>query len=399
MIRLRIHTEGAPKLRDLPWEHLCEQNTPKPLALTPTFSIVRYPDLPLPLVKQNVRLPIKILVAISSPVDAPRLNVQNEMRKLRHSLTRLIKEKLVDVEYIPNCTREKLRAKLIQPKTVYHIVHFIGHGGFSETKQEGAIYLEDHQSRAVEVTGADLAPMFLNNNVSLVFFNMCDTARPSITNPFAAPAEFLVRRGIPCVIGMQFPISDDAAIAFSSVFYRELASGSTLDECVQKGRQQIEQSTNVPEWGTPVLFMRTAQDHLFQLAQPAKTGKKGTKRKKKMSDPTDPFKGFANGKSKNNSRKITASIKKEKGYEAYHYVTLRVASTDPKKPLRGNVVFHLHPSFQFPRRIVKVVDGVATLDITAYGAFTVGAEADDGKTKLELDLLKVPGAEKLFYES
>ena len=35
---------------------------------------------------------------------------------------------------------------------------------------------------------------------------------------------------------------------------------------------------------------------------------------------------------------------------------------------------------------VQAVGGLATLPTKAYGAFTVGVECDDGKTRLELDL-------------
>src|SRR6059036_633347 len=44
-------------------------------------------------------------------------------------------------------------------------------------------------------------------------------------------------------------------------------------------------------------------------------------------------------------------------------------------------------------------DGVARLRVVAYGAFTVGVEADEGKTQLELDLAELPKVPKAFRES
>ena len=38
------------------------------------------------------------------------------------------------------------------------------------------------------------------------------------------------------------------------------------------------------------------------------------------------------------------------------------------------------------------------LHVVAWGAFTVGAVADEGSTRLELDLTSVPGASSTFYE-
>jgi len=51
------------------------------------------------------------------------------------------------------------------------------------------------------------------------------------------------------------------------------------------------------------------------------------------------------------------------------------------------VQFFLHDTFKNDRPIVTVgPNGAAELKLTAWGAFTVGAIADDGRTKLELDL-------------
>jgi hypothetical protein len=55
-------------------------------------------------------------------------------------------------------------------------------------------------------------------------------------------------------------------------------------------------------------------------------------------------------------------------------------------PLTGEVQFHLHQSF--PNQVLsrRVRNGFATCQLSAYGAFTVGAVADQGRTQLELDL-------------
>jgi hypothetical protein len=46
---------------------------------------------------------------------------------------------------------------------------------------------------------------------------------------------------------------------------------------------------------------------------------------------------------------------------------------------------------------LDVVNGVATDRRKAYGVFTIGIVADEGKTRLELNLANVPGGTKLFY--
>jgi hypothetical protein len=58
--------------------------------------------------------------------------------------------------------------------------------------------------------------------------------------------------------------------------------------------------------------------------------------------------------------------------------------------LTGRVDFYLHNTFPQPKLSVEAEDNVAKFQIGAYGAFTVGALADDGRTCLELDLVGDP---------
>jgi hypothetical protein len=110
----------------------------------------------------------------------------------------------------------------------------------------------------------------------------------------------------------------------------------------------------------------------------------------------DPEKGKWGGQDTANGRQLKANIKAIPGARDLFSVQLTVLSTATEKPLSGYVVFHLHPSFRQRRVPVPVTDGVATLVLAAWGAFTVGAECDNNSTKLELDLGTVPGAPDLF---
>jgi hypothetical protein len=106
-----------------------------------------------------------------------------------------------------------------------------------------------------------------------------------------------------------------------------------------------------------------------------------------ITNPLDPQKGRWGGKEINNGRKISAEIKKIEGNDFNRKVIVKVESTDPSShPLTGKVIFHLHPTFIPPEYDEDVIDGVAETELVSYGAFTIGAEADGGKTKLEFDL-------------
>ena len=117
-----------------------------------------------------------------------------------------------------------------------------------------------------------------------------------------------------------------------------------------------------------------------------------TDRKEEGQD--DPWKGMFDGESKRNNRELQAEVLSLPGSENYYSICLRVISTQPKlDPLQGSVQFFLHPTFRNDRPIVRVgPNGVAELKLTAWGAFTVGAITDNGKTKLELDLAQLETA-------
>ena len=65
---------------------------------------------------------------------------------------------------------------------------------------------------------------------------------------------------------------------------------------------------------------------------------------------------------------------------------------------RDEVVFFLHPIFTPASQTVMPVNGEAKLTLHAWGAFTVGALADGGRVRLELDLAGVDTALPAFRE-
>jgi cellulose biosynthesis protein BcsQ len=112
-------------------------------------------------------------------------------------------------------------------------------------------------------------------------------------------------------------------------------------------------------------------------------------------DPEDPQKGMWGGKQSQNGRKLSAEVNPVSN--DWFEIALEVSGTT-KAPLKGEVEFHLHPTFSPPIRRVQVEDGKAKLKLFGWGAFTVGALIDEGSTKLELNLAKVPDAPQIFRD-
>ncbi len=109
------------------------------------------------------------------------------------------------------------------------------------------------------------------------------------------------------------------------------------------------------------------------------------KKSKKNFVEDDPQKNQWGGSSTSNGRILKASVTPYDVSDLYD-ILLSVESLDPSNPLQGKVTFHLHDTFINPNPTIIVKNGKARLKLKAWGAFTVGAEVDDGITRLELDL-------------
>ena len=111
---------------------------------------------------------------------------------------------------------------------------------------------------------------------------------------------------------------------------------------------------------------------------------------------SDPQKKKWGEKAEVNFRRLTATVKESSLSKELFDIELKVMSTNPDSPLKGSIVFHLHPTFTNATPEIYVINGVAALKLKAWGAFTVGAVSDNGATKLELDLAELAGAPELF---
>jgi len=113
-----------------------------------------------------------------------------------------------------------------------------------------------------------------------------------------------------------------------------------------------------------------------------------------INDPEDPQKGRWGGSNQANGRELIASVSalEPDWFEA----TLTVRSTDANKPFTGDVIFHLHPTIRPTVRRAPVIGNQASIKVQSYGAYTVGAQADGGRTRLELDLASLPDAPHFF---
>ncbi len=271
-LRVRLHLQEEPELALLPWEYLYDTATNQFLCLNRQTPIVRYFEMPKAISPLKIAPPLRILAVISSPADLPALEVEAEKEKMSQALADLTKAGLVGIDWLETATVPELQKAL--RRSQYHVLHFIGHGDFDEAAPKGWLAFEDENELANHVY-ADQLGAILNNHRSfrLVILNSCNGARAAATNPFVGAAATLVQQGLPAVVAMQFPISDEAAIKFANEFYAAIADGLAVDVAVTEARVAIFASANHFEWGTPVLFMRSSDGTLFEV-KPASAPKK-----------------------------------------------------------------------------------------------------------------------------
>ena len=262
-VRLRI---DVPEFHDYPWEFLYNAHMNQFLALSKDTPVVRYLELPYPVQPLTVQPPLKILVMISSPDGFPKLNVEEEWKLLSDALVPLIRRGLVTLERLKKPTLSALQQHLRRGE--YHIFHFIGHGKFSEYKQDGMLLLEEDGGQGRPVSGQFLGTVLHDHrSLRLVVLNACEGARTSRDDPYAGVAQTLVLQGIPAVIAMQLEILETAAITFAQEFYGAVADGFPVDAAVAEARKAIFAAGNEVEWGVPVLYMRTPQGVIFEIPE------------------------------------------------------------------------------------------------------------------------------------
>lgn len=263
-IRLRL-TTNVPDLAYLPWEYLSRHN--RFIALSNRTVLIRYIELSAPPRPLSVNPPLRILVLVSHPIDAVQLQLENEWARLEKALANLVNKGLVDLERLPSATLNALQERLRNQEKAIHILHFVGHGYFNEQKDLGGLVLEDEQKHSQCVDADRFATLLQDHrSLRLVFLNACEGARGGRSSFFVGTAQRLVQHEIPAVLAMQFPVSDKAAITLAAEFYKAIAANYPVDAALAEARKAVYMD-NEWEWGTPVLFSRSKDNRILELAQ------------------------------------------------------------------------------------------------------------------------------------
>ncbi len=187
---------------------------------------------------------LKILFLAANPTGTETQKLDEEIRQITAKIRAAEYRDALDLVSLWAVQPDDLLQGLLEHKP--HIVHFSGHG--SSTAE---IILKDRDGSPKPVSKAALVALFrtLKDNVRVVLLNACST-RPQ--------AEGLAEI-IDCVVGMNKPIGDAAAIIFAASFYRAIGFGRSVQEAFDLGKVALLLE-GIPEDHTLELFVRKGVD-------------------------------------------------------------------------------------------------------------------------------------------
>jgi tetratricopeptide (TPR) repeat protein len=272
-------SSSSPGFLGLPWELLRDAGTATALALN-LASVNR--TIPASIEATTIRRGerLRVLMVIARPQGTNDIPYQMIARPLLKRLE--LVSGAVELEVLRPPTVEALRRKLEEARLReerYDILHFDGHGTFSESPgfglpsgsewyqaPGGYLEFENETGGKDPVSSTDFAAILRNAEIPLLVLNACKSGRVvEGLGPEAVVAVRLLQEGVGAVVAMGYRVYAIAAAEFMAVFYEALFDGKTVSEAVTEGRRQLHRSNLRPspkglmaleDWIVPVHYAR-----------------------------------------------------------------------------------------------------------------------------------------------
>jgi hypothetical protein len=255
-LRIRMNiAASAPRAAELPWEFMYDPDR-GPLALLHA-PVVRYIQQQDRLPSMAAPLPLKVLLT-AAQTGAP-IDTERELNAAAEALAQMGEKVEVTIE--PHLTVDRFQQLA---RSGFHVWHFVGHGGYARDGVTGQLYFEAPNGETQAVSALQLGILLNRSGLRLVVLNACNSAQIA-TDPFRSMAPALIRAQIPAVIAMQFAVPGETTNIFTAEFYQTLTEGLPLDACVTEARLRIMNTIGLsrPDWGIPVVYVRSADARLF----------------------------------------------------------------------------------------------------------------------------------------
>jgi hypothetical protein len=269
----------------LPWELLRDPDADVPLALRARASVRSTHDsVQRPNLTQSAAGPIRMLLVICRPRGGNDIPFRSSARRILEGLrgndaVRLTVLRPPTFEHLAHVLRDAKAAG--EP---YHLVHFDGHGAWSEHghRQGGHGYLLFENAALDEnrqlVDGPSLGNLLAETRVAALVLDACQTA---YATPPSAPvqvapdnphdearaigslAQEIMDAGAAGVVAMRYSVYVVTAAQFMAEMYGRLVQGDALGEAASFARKQLHAQPlreiafdprPLQDWMVPVVF-------------------------------------------------------------------------------------------------------------------------------------------------
>ncbi|HEX2205459.1 MAG TPA: CHAT domain-containing protein [Longimicrobium sp.] len=168
---------------------------------------------------------VRILFLGANSTEKP-LDLEREVSRIEQDLRMARERDALELRHVGAVTIDTLMQEMLDRSP--GIVHFSGHG-----VDEG-IFLRDPLGNPRLVTGDALASLFalFADTVKCVVLNAC----------WSETQAHAIRRHVPHVIGMRATILDEAALAFSTGFYKAIGAGRDVPFAFEMGKAAVGMS-------------------------------------------------------------------------------------------------------------------------------------------------------------
>lgn len=261
-LRLRLAIQ-PPSVAALPWEALYDRNRSRLFAASGRTPLVRIENqlryLPTPRAL-DAEPPLKVLVAAAEDPKG-QINIELQAEELL-ALLRQMPSDLVDVHSLAGRFSVVRLAQEVVEKEI-DVLHLISHGSAD------SVLLWHNDEAAAVGAGRLCAALERATSLRMVYLTACLAGSASEREAFTTVAPQLLQLGIPAVVAMQFPVSDENAAAFAELFYTELFTGpcpGAVDAALGYARSsQFALKANSFSFGTPVLWLHADDGVIFRL--------------------------------------------------------------------------------------------------------------------------------------
>lgn len=202
--------------------------------------------------------PIRILILISMPLETYEKNPIDPLKELRiiyDALEEYIALGLVEIDVEEKVNIPTVRGRLL--KGHYHVVHFTGHGS-----EGGYLVIEDDERNERErfLKAEELKMLFEGSNVSIFYFDACETAKASMYVPSLAQNIFSGIQSA-CVIANLATVRDDLAAESAKFIYKRIFTEESISHVLADVRVKL-----TTDWWKPVVY-GMAEKKLFALGK------------------------------------------------------------------------------------------------------------------------------------